>query len=262
MLDSLSRTLARALARTLGRTLSPSCPPPSAPRRYGDSGLQNQFYTTYQGDGMVSGPGHGNVEKAREVAEKQRADAVAAAAEETRLRIDKFGADCERIVCLEWVELGSNSLECTCRFTRDLVQGDQLKLPTQLKEGETVPVLLILPGERGPILQRAVAHQAAYEAMIASPSWVRTTGGRSCSQIGLIYRTVLHSLFVPTSCYCPHVPALTPRHTTSSSDHLVPRRCAPLTMKSAPGGVQGQVTGVSHLQLHRRTISWHCRAKA
>lgn len=246
----LARTLALTLARTDVRTLSLSRP--SAPRRYGDSGLQNQFYTTYQGDGMVSGPGHGNVEKAREVAEKQRADAVAAAAEDTRLRIEKFGADCERIVCLEWVELGSNSLECTCRFTRDLVQGDQLKLPTQLKEGETVPVLLILPGERGPILQRAVAHQAAYEAMIASPSWVRTTRGRSCSQIGLIYRTALYTSLPSRPTIPPHRPT-----TLYRVDALLA-----FTMKRVPGGVQGQVTGVSHLQLHRRTISWHCRAKA
>ena len=192
---------------------------------------------------MVSGPGHGNVEKAREVAEKQRADAIAAAAEETRLRIEKFGADCERIVELEWVELGSNSFECTCRFTRDLAQGDQLKLPTQLKEGETLPVILILPGERGPILQRAIAHQAAYEAMVASPSWVSVKSllekvGCPLSIEPLLNVDAPFRASCRASCHALHAQSHTHRHraprrhTSSPPDHLPCRNVPPMTAKS------------------------------
>ena len=87
---------------------------------------------------MVSGPGHGNVELAAKIAAEQSAQAAREEAEETRARIEKYGADVERIVELKWVELGSNAFECTCSFTRDLTKGEQLKLPTQVKEGETV----------------------------------------------------------------------------------------------------------------------------
>ena len=101
----------------------------------------------------------------------RRLRAIREEAEERAARIAKHGADVEQIVKLHWVDLGSGAFEVAASFTREMKAGELFKLPTGLKEGPRVPVLLILPGDQGPILQRSSAYKAAYEAMIAFPSW-------------------------------------------------------------------------------------------